>query len=120
LTPASITGQVYPGPALNIPVTNVDNAQVGGTTANVLSAGLAIGMMPGIYLVQLQIDNTLPTNYLTQMYIAQNVFTSNIVTIPVVAQAPPAPTSAARPVATNSARNDTSERRAEHPALRGK
>ncbi len=49
LTPASITGQVYPGPALNIPVTNVDNAQVGGTTANVLSAGLAVGMMPGIY-----------------------------------------------------------------------
>ena len=62
LTPASITGQVYPGPALNIPVTNVDNAQVGGTTANVLSAGLAVGMMPGIYLVQLQIDNSLPTN----------------------------------------------------------
>jgi uncharacterized protein (TIGR03437 family) len=95
LTPASVTGQVYPGPALNIPVTNVDNAQVGGTTANVLSAGLAVGMMPGIYAVQLQIDNSLPTNPVTQMYIAQNVFTSNIVTIPVVAQAPPA-TGAAR------------------------
>ena len=90
LTPASITGQIYPGPALNVPVTNVDNAQVGGTTANVLSAGLAVGMMPGIYAVQLQIDNSLPTNPLTQMYIAQNVFTSNIVTIPVVAQSPPA------------------------------
>jgi hypothetical protein len=37
LTPASVTGQVYPGPALNVPVTNVDNAQVGGTTANVMS-----------------------------------------------------------------------------------
>jgi uncharacterized protein (TIGR03437 family) len=95
LTLASITGQTYPGPALNLPLTNVDNAQVGGTTANVLNAGLAVGMMPGIYAVQLQISNSLPTNPLTQMYIAQNVFTSNIVTIPVVAQAPPA--AAARP-----------------------
>jgi uncharacterized protein (TIGR03437 family) len=111
LTPASVTGQVYPGPALNVPVTNVDNAQVGGTTANVLSAGLAIGMMPGIYLVQLQIGDALSTNYLTQMYIAQNVFTSNIVTIPVVAQAAPS---------TSSARKDTSERRGERPVLPGK
>jgi hypothetical protein len=30
------------------------------------------------------------------MYIAQNVFTSNIVTIPVAAQVPPASTSSAR------------------------
>ena len=96
LTPASVTGQVYPGPALNLPVTNVDNAQVGGTTANVLSAGLAVGMLPGIYAVQLQIDSSLPTNPLTQMYIAQNVFTSNIVTIPVVASVGPI-TASARP-----------------------
>jgi len=96
LTPASVTGQVYPGPALNLPVTNVDNAQVGGTTANVLNAGLAVGMMPGVYEVQLQIDSSLPTNPLTQMYIAQNVFTSNIVTIPVVAGVAPS-TSSARP-----------------------
>jgi len=89
ITAASFTGQVYPGPALNVPVTNVDNAQVGGTTANVLSAGLAIGMLPGIYEVQLQISSSLPTNPLTPMYIAQNVFTSNIVTIPVAANAPP-------------------------------
>jgi len=97
ITPASVTGKVYPGPALNIPVTNVDNAQIGGTTANVLQAGLAVGMMPGIYEVQLQIDTSLPTNPVTQMYIAQNVFTSNIVTIPVVAQSPPvSSTSSAR------------------------
>ncbi len=101
LTPASVTGQSYPGPALNVPVTNVDNAQVGGTTANVLSAGLAIGMMPGIYEVVLQIDNSLPTNPQTQVYIAQNVFTSNIVTIPVVAQVPPAATSSARKAHTH-------------------
>jgi uncharacterized protein (TIGR03437 family) len=97
LTPASVTGQIYPGPALNVPVTNVDNAQVGGTTANVLSAGLAVGMLPGIYEVQLQIDSSLPTNPLTQMYIAQNVFTSNIVTIPVVASVGPVAAASARP-----------------------
>lgn len=97
LTPASITGQVYPGPELNVPVSSIDNAQIGGTTANVLSAGLAVGMMPGIYEVQLQVSNTLPTNPATQMYIAQNVFTSNIVTIPVAAQVAPVSTSSARP-----------------------
>jgi uncharacterized protein (TIGR03437 family) len=97
LTPASVTGQVYPGPLLNVPVTNVDNAQVGGTTANVLYAGLAIGMQPGVYEVQLQTDPSLPTNPVTQLYIAQNVFTSNIVTIPVVAQVPPVATSSVRP-----------------------
>jgi len=97
LTAASVTGQVYPGPALNIPVTNVDNAQIGGTTANVISAGLDVGNLPGVYKVVLQTQNTLPTNPVTQVYIAQNVFTSNIVTIPVVAQLPPSSTSSARP-----------------------
>lgn len=104
ITPASITGQVYPGPALNIPVNNVDNAQIGGVTANVISAGLAIGMAPGIYKVVLQLENNLSTNPAAQMYIAQNVFTSNIVTIPVAAQiAPVSATSSARP---------------EHPAIK--
>jgi len=96
LTPASITGQVYPGPALNIPRTAVDNAQVGGTTANVLQAGLAVGMLPGIYEVQLQLNTSLPTNPVTQMYIAQNVFTSNIVTIPVVASVKPTASASSR------------------------
>lgn len=99
LTPASVTGQVYPGPALNIPVANVDNAQIGGTTANVISAGLDVGNMPGVYKVVLQTQNSLPTNPSTQLYIAQNVFTSNIVTVPVVAQTPPSTSSSssARP-----------------------
>jgi hypothetical protein len=89
VTLAGNTGQLYQGPALNVPVTAVDNAQVGGTTAQVLNAGLLPGFL-GVYQVQLQLLDSLPTNLLTQMYIAQNVFTSNIVTIPVVAQAPPA------------------------------
>jgi uncharacterized protein (TIGR03437 family) len=89
VTPAGVTGQLYKGPALNVPATAVDNAQVGGTTAQVLNAGLMPGFL-GVYQVQLQLLDSLPTNLFTQMYIAQNVFTSNIVTIPVVAQAPPA------------------------------
>jgi uncharacterized protein (TIGR03437 family) len=89
VTPAAITGHVYDGPALNIPSTPVDNAQVGGTTANVLYAGLLPGFL-GVYKVELQLLDSLPTNLFTQLYIAQNVFTSNLVTIPVVAQAPPA------------------------------
>ncbi len=111
LTPAGMTGQVYPGPALNVPVTAVDNAQVGGTTANVLSAGLAVGMLPGIYEVQLQISSALPTNPLTQMYIAQNVFTSNIVTIPVVAGVSPAANGAARPGGQPHAKRPADRRR---------
>jgi uncharacterized protein (TIGR03437 family) len=95
LTPAGVTGYVYPGPALNVPVTAVDNAQVGGTTANVISAGLAVGNLPGVYEVVLQVNSTLPTNQLTQMYIAQNVFTSNIVTLPVVSPTPPGSSSSA-------------------------
>jgi len=91
---AGVTGQAYQGPYLNIPRTNVDNAQVGGTTANVLYAGLQQGVL-GVYVVQLQLNDNLPTNTQTQLWIAQNVFTSNIVTIPIVALVPPV--AAARP-----------------------
>jgi uncharacterized protein (TIGR03437 family) len=94
ITQAGITGQAYQGPALNVPQTAVDNAQVGGTTANVLFAGLEPGML-GVYRVDLQLESSLSTNPLTQLWIAQNVFTSNIVTIPVTAAVPVA--SSARP-----------------------
>jgi uncharacterized protein (TIGR03437 family) len=87
LTAAGVTGQIYQGPALNVPVTPVDNVQVGGTTANVLFAGLVPGLL-GLYDVQVQLGGALPTNPLTPLWIAQNVFTSNIVTIPVVAAVP--------------------------------
>jgi uncharacterized protein (TIGR03437 family) len=96
VTQAGVTGQAYQGPALNIPQNNVDNAQVGGTTANVLFAGLQPGTL-GVYVVQLQINDNLPTNTQTQLWIAQNVFTSNIVTIPIVALVPPVTSSAAVP-----------------------
>lgn len=76
-------GQAYIGPALNTPLAPVDNAQVGGKTANVLFAGLKPGLV-GVYEVKMQLDPGLGTNLQTQMFIAQDVFTSNIVTIPVV------------------------------------
>jgi uncharacterized protein (TIGR03437 family) len=87
-TPASVTGQVFLGPAFNIASAPVDNAQAGGLTATVLNSGLVIGMI-GVHQVDLQLNIGIPTNPNTQLYIAQSVFTSNIVTIPVVAPAPP-------------------------------
>jgi uncharacterized protein (TIGR03437 family) len=65
----------------------VDNVQAGGSTANVLSSGLKPGLL-GVYEVQIQLSTSLTTNPNTQVYMAQNVFTSNIVTIPVVAAIP--------------------------------
>ncbi len=79
---AAITGAIYNGPVFNTPNQPVDDAQVGGKTANVLNAGLKLGLI-GVYEVQLQISSDLPDNDQTQLFIAQNVFTSNIVTIPV-------------------------------------
>jgi uncharacterized protein (TIGR03437 family) len=83
-TPAGSTGQVYTGPAYNLPVTPIDNAQLSTTTANVLGAALIPGMV-GVYQVTIQIATTLPTNANTQLFIAQSTFTSNIVVIPVQA-----------------------------------
>jgi len=82
-----VTGQLFQGPAFNTPGVPVDNAQVGGLTANVLNAGLAPGTL-GTYQIDLQISDQLKTNPNTQLYIAQSVFTSNIVTIPVVSPTP--------------------------------
>jgi hypothetical protein len=79
-----VTGQIYSGPAYNTPSAPIDNAQIGGLTGNVLNSGLKPGML-GVYEVQVQLSPKLPTNPNTQVFIAQNVFTSNIVTIPVVA-----------------------------------
>ncbi len=55
--------------------------------ANVLFAGLQQGAI-GIYQVVLQLSAALPTNPQTQLTISQNIYTSNIVTIPVFAPSP--------------------------------
>ena len=80
-----VTGKVYTGPApsTGTTLTNlVDDSEVGGLTANVLFAGLAPGTV-GLYEVILQLDNSLPANGHTPIYIAQQGYVSNIVTIPV-------------------------------------
>jgi uncharacterized protein (TIGR03437 family) len=79
---ATSTGVAYNGPAqnsVNAPVA----ALAGGTTANVISAGLQVGAI-GIYQVVLELDNGMSTNPYTQLTISQDIYTSNIVTLPVV------------------------------------
>ncbi len=86
---AAATGAIYPlnGPA-NTPDVPVDDAQVGGRTASVLFSGLKPGLI-GVYEIKLLLDSGLTTDYATQMFIAQDIFTSNIVTIPIVNPNPP-------------------------------
>ncbi len=76
----------YSGPTLNTPNASVSSI-IGGSTGNVLFAGLQVGAI-GVYEVVLQLAAGLPTNPLTQLTIAQNIYTSNIVTIPVFAPSP--------------------------------
>ena len=58
------------------------NATAGGLTAQVLFDGLAPGMV-GVYAVTLQLASNITANLATQLTIAQDVFVSNITTIPV-------------------------------------
>jgi uncharacterized protein (TIGR03437 family) len=79
-------GVAYPGPVQNNPNSSVSSI-VGGSTANVLSAGLQVGAI-GVYAVVLQLSESLPTNPVTQVNISQDIYTSNIVYIPVVLSNP--------------------------------
>ena len=81
--PYVLTGVTYQGSAANTPKQTVSSL-AGGKTANVLAAGLAPGMV-GVYEVHLQLNTGLPTDPLTQLTIAQNLYVSNIVTFPVKA-----------------------------------
>ena len=81
---SSNTGGKYKGPALNEPRAFVSSLAAGFTvTANVLSADLLPGMV-GIYAVKLSLGFGTPPSPLTQLIISQGIYTSNIVTIPVV------------------------------------
>ncbi|MCS7026397.1 MAG: hypothetical protein NZV14_16495 [Bryobacteraceae bacterium] len=78
---ALATGFRYDGPEINRPNEFVSSL-AGGKTANVLFSGLARGLV-GIYEVHLELNSDLPTNPLTQVTIAQDIYVSNIVTFPV-------------------------------------
>jgi hypothetical protein len=74
------TGERFFGPP-NEPVEFVSSL-AGGKTANVLFAGSKPGQI-GLYEVHLELNSDLPTNPFTQVTIAQSVYVSNIVTVPV-------------------------------------
>ena len=81
------TGVRYNGPPTE-PQAFVSSL-AGGKTANVLEATLMPGQV-GVYLVQLELNSAMPTDPLTQLTIAQDIYVSNIVTFPVVNVSPPA------------------------------
>jgi uncharacterized protein (TIGR03437 family) len=78
---AIVDGQAYNGPVVNNATSPV-SALSGGSTATVLSAGLAQGMI-GIYQIVMEVNSTIASNPATQFTISQDIYTSNIVTIPV-------------------------------------
>jgi uncharacterized protein (TIGR03437 family) len=77
------TGTQYPvdGP-VTIPGSFV-NAIAGGSTADVISATIMPGTV-GLYRVLLHLNPSLATDPYAQMTIAQDVYVSNIVTLPIV------------------------------------
>ncbi|MGA2574696.1 MAG: hypothetical protein ABSH24_01595 [Bryobacteraceae bacterium] len=83
LGPDLLTGQPYEGPAANAPQQFV-SGQINNVTTNVLRAELAPGLI-GIYQVYLNFGASLTTDPKAQLYIAQNDFRSNVVTVPVFA-----------------------------------
>lgn len=77
------TGSKYPvGAPITQPV-NFVSSLAGGKTANILSASLMPGTV-GTFEVLFQLNSDMPTDPLTHVYIAQDVYVSNIVTFPVV------------------------------------
>jgi hypothetical protein len=71
----------YTGPVLNDPESPVVSL-AGGASATVISAGLEVGAI-GIYKVVLELNNSIPTDPATQISLSQDIFTSNVVAIPV-------------------------------------
>lgn len=80
------TGQPWTGTTLNSAV-NAVTATINGETAEVITAGLAVGAY-GMYNIQMVVPSDLPNNSTTQLYVAQNAFLSNTVTIAVGAANP--------------------------------
>lgn len=79
-------GAVFTGPAQNttqLPVSSL----AGGHSATIVSAGMQPGMV-GVYKVVLVLDTSVATSPFTQLTISQDIYTSNIVVIPVVQPTP--------------------------------
>ncbi|BDC50350.1 hypothetical protein F183_A26660 [Bryobacterales bacterium F-183] len=80
----AVTGVAYDNTEFNTPVEFVSSL-AGGRTANVIKAALKPGLV-GVYEVILELNSDLQTNPRTQLTISQYLYTSNIVTFPVVRQ----------------------------------
>jgi uncharacterized protein (TIGR03437 family) len=74
-------GVPFPGPALNTANSAVSSLTA-AKTANVLGASLAVGGI-GLYKVILQLNPDLMPSPVGQLTISQDIYTSNIVTIPI-------------------------------------
>jgi hypothetical protein len=97
-------GVPYNGPALNNANQTVSSL-ADTKTANVISAGLVAGGV-GIYQVVLELNPDLQPNTAAQLTISQDIYTSNVVTIPVgnTTLTPAASTAAYRSSATAARR----------------
>jgi uncharacterized protein (TIGR03437 family) len=82
-----VDGTAYQGPISNTPNASVSSL-AGTVTAQVISAGLAVGMI-GVYEVVLQLGSGAANNPNSQLTISQDIYTSNIVTIPIYNPNPP-------------------------------
>jgi uncharacterized protein (TIGR03437 family) len=92
IKPLIQTGMRYP---IGAPVTQPQNivgtpccsvsSLIGGKTADIISATLLPGAAVGTFEVILHLNGGQPTDQSTQFWIAQSTYTSNIVTLPVVA-----------------------------------
>jgi uncharacterized protein (TIGR03437 family) len=80
---AAVTGERYSGPALNTPREFVSSL-AGGSTANVISAGLEPGMF-GVYKVVLELSpgTNVGQNRYVGLTISQWIYTSNTANIPI-------------------------------------
>jgi hypothetical protein len=88
IQPLITTGLQYPaGSPVTVPV-NFVSSLAGGKTANVLSASLQPGSV-GTFQVLLQLNSSMATDPFTNLYIAQDIYISNIVTFAVVAPTTP-------------------------------
>lgn len=78
---SSFAGVPYAGPQPNTTLNSV-SATIGGATAEIVNAGLPAGSY-GVYQVQLIVPSNASTNDNTELFIAQNAYISNLVTLPV-------------------------------------
>jgi uncharacterized protein (TIGR03437 family) len=77
------TGAKYPAGGPVTQPLNFVSSLAGGKTANILAATLKPGTI-GVYEVTFQLNSDMPSDPLTKIYIAQDVYISNIVTFPLV------------------------------------